>query len=261
VFVNLLGLVGTALAVVACFAAWTYGRRLNVAMRVLLLGVFGILSVPSILFAGYYLHVLPETEWFYELRAARGSEFLAVFAGAAGGFFASLLPRLLLALPLAGVIGLTLLPYAKPMISPLDPSIVQDRWKDGACLQSTTSTCGPASLCTILRHLDVEGTEAEVARAAHSYSGGTEAWYLARVAREKGLSAEFDFTNGDIDSAELPAIAGVRIGGYGHFIVLLGVEGEVVTFVDPLEGKRSVPVGEFRKRYLLTPFRLVVRKS
>lgn len=229
------------------------------AKRLLLLGGFGLLSVPSILFAVYYLHVLPETEWFYEMRAVRGSEFLAVFAGAAGGFFASLLPRLLLALPLAGVIGLVLLPYAKPLLSPLDPSIIQDRWKDGACLQSTTSTCGPASLCTILRSFGVEGTEAGVARAAHSYTGGTEAWYLARVARGKGLKAHFEFKNDDIEKAVLPAIMGVRIGGYGHFIVVLGITDGVVTFVDPLEGKHSVPMAEFRKRYSFTPFRMVVR--
>lgn len=260
-FVNLPGLVAAMLAAMVFFAAWAYGRRCSMAKRLFLLAIFGLLSVPSILFAVYYLHVLPETEWFYELRAARGSEFLALFAGASGGFCASLLPRLLLALPLAGVIGLSLLPYAKPMLSPLDPAIVQDRWKDGACLQSTTSTCGPASLCTILRSLGVEATEAEVARAAHSYTGGTEAWYLARVAREKGVRARFEFANGDIEKAELPAIMGVRIGGYGHFIVVLGIKEGMVTFVDPLEGKHAMPIGDFRKRYSFTPFRLVVQGS
>lgn len=70
-----------------------------------------------------------------------------------------------------------------------------------------------------------------------------------------------DFENGDIENATLPAIMGVRIGGYGHFIVVLSIEDGVVTFVDPLEGRRAVTMEEFRKRYSFTPFRLVVRKG
>ncbi|GAA5127467.1 hypothetical protein GCM10023212_32390 [Luteolibacter yonseiensis] len=39
--------------------------------------ILGILSIPALLFAAYYLHILPEKAWFYTLRSWKGSELLA----------------------------------------------------------------------------------------------------------------------------------------------------------------------------------------
>jgi hypothetical protein len=96
---------------------WLSGRLLK--LRLLWLAAFSLLSVPALLFAVYYLHVLPERAWFYELRSWRGSEFLAVFLGCAGRAVASILPRILLGLPLVAVVGVCVLPHIKPLIGAL----------------------------------------------------------------------------------------------------------------------------------------------
>ena len=48
------------------------------------------------------------------------------------------------------------------------------------------------------------------------------------------------------DDLALPAIAGVRLGGVGHFIAILGLEDEGLVVGDPLVGRKSVPLGKLR---------------
>ena len=228
--------------------------------------VLASLSIPSIWFATYYLHLQPESLWLYRLRALRGSEFLVVFLGAAGGALASLLPRLLIGLPLFGYLLIGAIPYVKPLLNPLADSELKERWQDDVCLQSTGSTCGPACVATLLRQiLGLRTTEREVARACFTTSGGTEAWYLARFVRSApsphGMYA--DFTTFDPASPEFgnPAVIGVRIGGAGHFIALLEKEGDQITFADPMHGKEQLPLTEFLKRYHFTGFQMLVIKD
>lgn len=171
--------------------AWVARRRTSVKLA--LLGGAALLSLPSLLFAAYYLHLFPDQQWFFTLRAWQGAEWLVVFPGVAAGCVAALLPRMLLGLPLAAFLALGALPYLKPMLLPLHDADFHEQWKGNACLQSTSSTCGPASVCTILRSLGTDASEKEVARACYSYAGGTEAWYLARYARSRGHAARFEF--------------------------------------------------------------------
>jgi len=222
------------------------------------LGGLGLLSIPSILFAVYYLHVLPEQAWFYTLRSWSGSEFLIVFLGCAAAAAASLLPRLLLGVPLFVLLVLGVIPYLKPLIGPLPDSLFKERWRGDACLQSTPSTCGPASVTTIFRRLGVQTSERVVARAAFSYAGGTEAWYLARFVRRNGLVPRFDFRDTFSPSVGLPAIVGVRIAGVGHFIAVLDLADDQVTFVDPLFGQFRMPLSQFQRRYEFTGFHMVI---
>ena len=199
-------------------------------------GIFVLLAIPSILFAVYYLHILPERAWFYTLRSWSGSELLIVFLGGATGAFATLLPRSLLLLPLCTLVAIAIVPYIKPLVGPLADSEFAERWDGDTCLQSTSSTCGPASVSTILRRLGAETTERETARAAYTYAGGTEAWYLARYVRSKGFVPRFDFRK-TFHQAGLPAVVGVRFGNVGHFIAVLDVNGDQITFADPLRGE------------------------
>src|SRR6201999_348642 len=96
-----------------------------------------LLAIPSVLFAIYYLHVLPERAWFYTLRSWSGSEFLVVFLGCAAAAVASLLPRLLLVPPLFALIPLGVVPSLKPLIGPLAASEFHERRRGDICLQST----------------------------------------------------------------------------------------------------------------------------
>lgn len=231
----------------------------TIATRLIFLVAFTVMSVPAVLFAVYYLHVIPETAWFYVLRSWTGSEALAIFVGAAGGALATFLPRWLLILPLLGAFGTAAVPYLKTFVRPLDQTILKDQWKDDAALQSTASTCGPASTASILRYLGHAASEREIAIASYTSATGTEAWYLARYLRSRGLETRFRFHEGLQSSESLPAVVGVRVSGYGHFIAVLAIKNDKVTFVDPLSGKQILTLNKFKQRYNLTGFRMSVR--
>jgi hypothetical protein len=259
--VNFLGAAAVVLSV-AVFG-WTYGTLQGRPwqVRLVALGIASLLSIPSVLFAVYYLHVLPEKAWFYTLRSWTGSEFLVVFAGVAAGAAATFLPRLLLGIPLFGLIGLGVLPYLKPLLGPLPDSAFTESWKGDVCLQSTPSTCGPATVCTILKRLGGTASEREAARAAHSYAGGTEAWYLSRYVRDKGFSARFVFGKPFSTAAGLPAMVGTQIGGVGHFVAILAADGDMLTIADPLSGEEQMTIAQFQRRYQFTGFAMVVERK
>jgi len=258
---NLIGVAAVVLSVMVFAATYQFFRHRSVRVGICFLLGFALLSVPSVWFAVDYLHVLGEHAWFYTLRSWPGSEFLVVFLGCAGGVAASLLPRSLRCLPLSAVLVIAVAPYIKPLIGPISDSAFLDQWKGAVCLQSTPSTCGPASVTTILRHLGVDTTERATARAAYSYTGGTEAWYLARYVRSRGLSPRFDFRSTFSPAAGLPAVVGVRLGSVGHFIAVLDFHDDQITFADPLRGEERLSLAEFQRRYEFTGFHLVIRRS
>jgi len=74
------------------------------------------------------------------------------------------------------------------------------------------------------------------------------------------LLATFDFRETFIPSVALPAIVGVRVAGFGHFIAVLKIEDGMITFVDPLSGQQKVTLPEFMKAHEFTGFHLSVSK-
>jgi ABC-type bacteriocin/lantibiotic exporter with double-glycine peptidase domain len=183
-----------------------------------------------------------------------------VFLGFAGGMVATLLHRLLLGIPLFGVIVFSIVPFMKPFIGPIASGSFDDEWQDEVCLQSTPSTCGAASTATILKLLGNDVTEAELAAEAHSYAGGTEAWYLARAARARGFDVRFDFRNGFSPQDGLPAVVGVRMGAIGHFIAILGQEGDKYVTGDPLRGRELLTREELEQWYEFTGFHMCIKR-
>lgn len=263
---NYTGFAALLLGVPVFFAVESRLRKATPATCWRWLSLLTLLSIPSILSAVYYLHVLPESEWFYALRSLRGSEFLALFPAAAAGALASNWPRLSVALPLFGFLVLGSAPYLKPLFNPLDESALTERWQGDACLQSTAATCGPACVATLLKRAGVSTTERAVARACHTSASGTEAWYLARYIRaapaEHGMFAGFSIRPGFSPELGLPAMIGVRLpGGGGHFLAVLENKDGVIDFVDPLVGEERVPLDEFRKRFDFTGFHMYVIKD
>lgn len=257
---NFLGLAAAALSLLAFKLTYDRLRLRAAAAKAAWLGIGMLLSVPALLFGVYYLHVLPEWEWFYTFRSWPGTEFFAIFLGVAGGAIAALLPRWLLILPLFAMMALAAVPYIKPVLGPLKDEAFRNRTQGEFILQSTSATCGPASTCNVLHQLGVSATEYEIARAAHSYVGGTEAWYLARAVRAKGLTPRFVFRDRFDPAVGMPAIVGVRLSGLGHFIAVLRVENNLVTFVDPAWGSARVSFDEFRRRFDCTGFHMVITK-
>lgn len=257
---NWLGIISAILAVVGFLVAYRVTVKKSLKMRMGLLVLAGIASIPAVSFAVYYAHLFPEMAWYYEFRSIPGTELLMVFVGVAGGLFATLLPRILLILPLFGVVVVSVVPTLKPILGPLALVELKNVWDGEVCMQSTGATCGAASSATILKLLGKDVTELEIAKEAHSYVGGTEAWYLARAARSRGCDVEFDFRSGFSPDGGLPAVVGVRLGNIGHFIPVLGREGERFVIGDPLKGKEVLTLEELEKRYEFTGFHMRVKR-
>ncbi|MES2594564.1 MAG: cysteine peptidase family C39 domain-containing protein [Verrucomicrobiota bacterium] len=260
--VNPLGVLAVVASLIAFVVFYRRLRGRPEKVRILWLAVLVPLSLPAISFAVYYSHKLPEWEWFYALRSYPGTEFLAVFLGGAAGVVATLVGPFLRVVLLPLLIVVTAVPYIKPLIGPIPEDMFQDRQWKGAALQSTPSTCGPTSVVNLLNRLDVAASEREIARAAFSYQGGTEAWYLARYVRQRGLNPRFVFEKTFTSETGLPAMVGVRFpGGAGHFIAVIELKDNQVIYVDPLNGETTCSLAEFLARYDFTGFHMVVRRG
>jgi len=223
--------------------------------------IVSALALPGLGFAAYYTHLIPDSAAYFEFRSWPGTELLLLPVGWAGGLLSARAPgrlRILLLLLTAAVV---VLPVLKPIIGPIPADVLKDTWKGEICLQSTPSTCGPASAATILRSLGIRSTESELAAEAHSYVGGTEAWSLARAIRRRGVQVRFQ-TGPEWDpGSSLPAIVGVKVFGTGHFIALLSREGDRFRVGDPLEGEAWLNEAELRERYSFTGFSMKIFRS
>jgi hypothetical protein len=246
------------------------GRRINAERRglghLLIWSTAVAVALPGMLFAAYYTKLMGEPVWLYQFRSVPGSELCASGSGLLFGVLqrtvqshphiARRLGKLLV--PLLGVFA-AILPFLKPAIGPLPDSAFTETWREGVCLQSTPSTCGPASAATLLRHLGIVATERELARESYSSRTGTENWYLARALRRRGLEVRFQLADPSADGLKAPAIAGVRNDGFGHFIALLSQTNGMVEVADPLNGPERISAIELTANRRFTGFFMTVR--
>jgi len=257
---NWLGLLCAGLSALAFFWSFRLGMKATARKRVFCAILALLCAIPGVSFGIYYFHVLPDMACYFEFRSWRGTELLLILLGVAGGFTASLLPRKLLVAPLLGTLALALIPFAKSCLYPLPLNSLKDSWRDGVCFQTSSSTCGAASLATVLKFNGVPASEREIAREAYSYLGGTESWYLARVARSRGCVAMFRFSSGFDPEAKLPAVAGVKLGEVGHFIAILAREGDRYIIGDPCVGRETLSRDKLLTRYSFSGFYMSVLK-
>ncbi len=227
-----------------------------------------VMALPGVCGAIYYLHVLDRAAWFFEMRSVTGSEWLppgaGFFAGLFFGFLRKRRPVLALMIPVILIVGLVL-PWVKPLIRPLDDSIFRDRWSAAVCLQSTGSTCGPSCTATLILRFPNQGKvmEKDLALECYTSSSGTENWYLARALRRRGIPARYIIKNAQPDTLEFPSIAGVQLGGpggIGHFITILGRNGNKYIVGDPISGQSEQDLAMLQGRYYFTGFFLVAGK-
>jgi hypothetical protein len=258
---NWFGTICAAAALLAFSASYCASKKVIRKNRVLLTLLSMILSIPGASFAIYYLHIFPDMRWYFEFRSWPGIELFLIPLGIAGGLVASFLPRILLIVPLFVVAGFVIVPIAKPYAMPISITEISDTWNGHVCLQSTPSTCGAASVATILRSYGVVVKERQLAIEAHSYVGGTEAWHLARAVRKRGCEARFTFVSGFNPDIPFPAVTGVRLGSVGHFIAILSREGDQFRIGDPLIGEQVLSQNELLKRYNFTGFYMQISKD
>ncbi len=247
-------------------------KRLQIATSNFALFIFSLIAaVPAFLFAVYYVGILGETEWFYSFRALQGSEFSACAVGLLAGWLqtrrnqnqrvrkqmsAGFIPFILLLCVAA--------PYLKQIFLRPDWSNFNDRWADGVCLQSSESSCGPASAATLLKIYGKRVTEKEIAQESFTSRRGTENWYLIRTLRRHGLEARYSISLPNQTDLPWPAIVGVRLGGKngaGHFIVMLGKSENRFVIGDPLTGREELNKMQLQDRYYFTGFAIAAASN
>lgn len=219
------------------------------------------------LYAAYYVHVFDNEAWYYELRALNRGELLAAGLGVLGGTCHGWARRSdrfravvgTLSIPLVTLL-LIAIPLLKPILHPLQIERVGERWRDGACLQTTPSTCGPCATATLLRLYGITTTERNLAIEARSSARSTEVWYLIRALRRRGVQTEVYIATPQPGTLPSAGLAGVRLGGRsgpGHFIAILDRHGSIYTIADSIDGITTAPLEEFQERYFFTGFFVV----
>ncbi|MCW3054701.1 MAG: peptidase bacteriocin processing [Chthonomonadales bacterium] len=260
------------LALILFVFGYRFASKSNHRRALLLgMGIAAASAVPALLFAAYYGHMFDRAIWFYEFRALPYSELSGAGLGWTAGMIAGRLQReaaknwskafvrTLQGVMLFCLVLLLSVPYAKPLIAPLHAKFPV-RWVNGVCIQSTPSTCGPASAATLLAHWGRTASERELAQECFSYGGGTENWYLARALRKRGLRAHYVIQAPAQTDLPFPSIAGTEYhgrGGSGHFIVILGRQEGRYLIGDPLVGRLLLTPEQLRAQYYMTGFFLV----
>jgi hypothetical protein len=226
-----------------------------------------LLALPCASFAAYYLHWWDEPILLYRFRALPGSELAAGLSGLLAGWWAHLLAHdhrraVRMATLLLAVFPLLLvIPYLKPLLSPLDLEHLGDHWQDGICLQTSGSTCGPSCAATLLKAQGRLVSERSMAEAARTTASGTECWYLIRAMRQEGMDVSLITTEANPPRLPWPAIAGTRIGeraGVGHFITVLGETAKGYVIGDPLRGRLELAREEIGTTRWFTGFFITV---
>ena len=236
-------------------------RSIRIALVLLALA----LACPGVLFALYYTHLFDGAAWFYNLRTVRFTELLACGMGLAAGMLhgwwqpESFGEKVIVP---SGLLVFVLVPFIKPILDPLDMNQLKDRFQGEVCLQSTFSTCGPASAVTLLRSFGDDVTEKELATESLTSRGGTEIWYLARALRRRGIGTQVVIEPRGDAAVPNPAIAGVLLPGHaGHFVAVLSNDGTQVTIADPLKGKLVLSKKELSQSYHFTGFYMVLERD
>ena len=71
----------------------------------------------------------------------------------------------------------------------------------------------------------------------------------------------FDFTASFAPDGGLPAVVGVRLGTIGHFIAILGREGDKFLVGDPLIGRELLSLEDLHHRYAFTGFHMRIKNK
>jgi len=251
------------LAIVLFWAGMKFSARAkSVGAVVLLVALSVILAIPWAAFAAYYFIELNGAQWYYRFRAIPSSEMTAALGGILFGFLRvrvkpkrkylnEFVDRFI---PLTFAVMLWM-PYFLPMSRSVGRDYFEDQWSKGVCIQSNSSTCGPACAATLLKSAGIAATEKEIAIAAFTHAQGTETWYLARAMRKRGVTAEIYVDRRIPDNMRFPSIAAVRLmgtKGAKHFIVLFGKKDEGYIVGDPNEGRMTLTSEELRERYVFS---------
>ncbi len=214
-------------------------RRIQNNVRMIVITGFCAISFPCFLYTLYYLHFFDDWALFYIVRSQVIFNYYPSLLGlAAAGLVIACKPLYRKAFVVLLLLPFVIIPFSKQLLNPLDVSSLTDTWEEGVCRQSTPSTCGPASTATLLQHVSGKKlSEAEIAKGSLTTATGTEAWYLAQYLKREGYKVNILTKK---RSPVFPSIAGIDMGGIGHFVVVFSVTDKGIEIADPLDGKKSL---------------------
>ena len=239
-------------------------------------------AIPALLFPLAYLPgPIAVSPWYNTFRSVNRIElFSALVAPAAGyatytnsgsGYGQFRLPapvgiRVLKPLAFPLCVLLISLNFAGPLLRPLSKDAVfKESWTEGGVItKSIDPAGGPAALITAMYGLNrFTGSERDAVRGTYTDGAGTEFWYLARYAANRGYRTKF-IKPGNIEELPTPSILPVAQSGspdysgpqgvgaptIGAYVALLSnYEDGTLIIGDPAEGKLEMDVGEFIDRY------------
>lgn len=136
---------------------------------------------------------------------------------------------------------------------PVHRGLQDERTGDGAILQTSPYTCGPAAAASLLALRGIETNEREMARLAGTTDLGTSPGGILRCLLCKGLAAhKARLTLADLRASPAPAILLVDHPGMGalsHAIVLERIEGGTAHVIDPLSGRVRMDVDQLQRQW------------
>lgn len=125
-----------------------------------------------------------------------------------------------------------------------DSSMVDDGYMT---IVSTSYTCGPAALVTILRYYGVYTTESEIAKLAGTDSSGTSFEGLQKA----GLAKGFIFDGAKVPLAQLKVdyLVMISVNGRNHFELIRNINSTHVVLFDPNLRIITLTLEKFGKLY------------
>ncbi|PHR33287.1 MAG: peptidase C39 [Fluviicola sp.] len=238
--------ISVILTIILFFVGTQFIKRFKKSKYKSIFLVFSFLfAIPGLSMVTYYMHLIESPNWYITFRAIPGIECMNSLIGLFLGMIIS--NKKFLALSFS--IFLVIIPYAKPIVRPININS-ETKWIDDVCIQSTYASCGPSSLATILKAKNINTTEREIAANAFTCSSGTEIWYLLRYATKKGLNFSCNQIH-EIEQVKTPCIIGTEISNIGHFITVLEKNKDEYIIGDPLIGRIKLTKKQFNQKYLL----------
>ncbi|MCL2163665.1 MAG: cysteine peptidase family C39 domain-containing protein [Oscillospiraceae bacterium] len=252
-----------------CLILFISGRQLaelpcDGGTRKKVIALLAIIALPSLLFPLGYMNVFRESPVYCSFRTINRIEIMTSLLSPLFGYITyrrkeglfidfgrlSRVKRGLRPFAFPFCVLFILSCYMSPIILPLNrESGFSSNWENGVLMQSAQSTCGPAALATAMYRSDGrKDSEEDISRETYASGVGTDSWYLARYATERGFSVTHSVVP-DITGAVVPAIACVRVIGTAHYVAILSIRRGIVEVGDPLRGKLSLTPEEFNILY------------
>ena len=145
-------------------------------------------------------------------------------------------------------------------LAPIYADLIDNLQPNGVFRQSSSSSCAPAALATVLRKWGMDATESSVARLAGTSRLGTSMPQLIVAARALGANAaELRPTWEQIQQINRPGVLAVLLLGGGrklpHAVALLAMNDSVAVIGDPAWGRifyldRATFARMWREEYL-----------